>query len=171
LNENRENKLNQTSNGCTIYVSLGSNINPTVNIQEAIDQLKQFVDIIDHSSVWESPAVGSSGPNFLNAVVLICSPLPQEQLKDQILCLIEEMMGRVRTPDKNAPRPIDLDILIIDDQIVDQGIWSQPHLAIPLSELIPDLAHPGSGKSLMSISIKMLSSSEIYNRKDIQFQV
>ena len=62
--------------------------------------------------MWETPPVGSRGSNFLNAALLIRTTLTSGLLKSLVLRPIEIQMGRVRTANKNAPRPIDLDILV-----------------------------------------------------------
>lgn len=69
--------------------------------------------------------------------------LDAEALKLQVLRPLESELGRQRGPDKNAPRTIDLDVLVFDDDVLDEHIWDYPHLAIPLAECAPDLAKAG----------------------------
>ena len=52
-----------------VYLSLGSNIDPENNLPRAIEMLRLYGRVKDISGVWESHAVGSDGPNFLNASV------------------------------------------------------------------------------------------------------
>ena len=54
---------------------LGSNIQPERNLPLAIDQLQKHLTILRISSVWETPPVGSAGPSFLNAALLVQTPL------------------------------------------------------------------------------------------------
>jgi 7,8-dihydro-6-hydroxymethylpterin-pyrophosphokinase len=61
-------------------------------------------------------------------------------LKSLVLRRIEIEMGRIRIFNKYAPRPIDLDNLIADGQIIEPGLWSRAHLAVPLAELLPGYA-------------------------------
>lgn len=152
------------------YIGLGSNVDPETNLQRAIDQLQHSVKIDKLSTIWETPPVGTYGPNFLNAVVLIRTDLSKDILRENILRQIETQLGRVRTDDPNAPRPIDLDILIHDNQVTDEEIWSQVHVAVPLAELIPFYRNPTSGEPLIVISQRLESITPIQPRLDIKFK-
>lgn len=130
-----------------VYVSFGSNIQPRANLPRAVELLRAHGPIKALSTVWETPPVGTDGPKFLNAVVCLESPLDVAALKVE-LRRIEAQLGRVRTADKYAPRPIDLDILIYDNELIDPEVWEQPHLAIPLAEVYPAYPHPQTGKTI-----------------------
>jgi 2-amino-4-hydroxy-6-hydroxymethyldihydropteridine diphosphokinase len=134
----------------TAYISLGSNINPVDNLQKATKLLRTAGDIIAISNVWETAAVGSQGPNFLNAAAAFLSPFTHFTLKDLVLHRIEDQLGRVRSADKNAPRPIDLDIIIFDDQVKDNELWARLYIARPFAELLPNLVNPLNGKTLLA---------------------
>jgi 2-amino-4-hydroxy-6-hydroxymethyldihydropteridine diphosphokinase len=82
-----------------ICLLLGSNIQPERNLPLAVQQLASRMAILRASSVWESPAVGSRGPNFLNAALLCLTSLSAEILKWQVLRPLEARMGRVRNKD------------------------------------------------------------------------
>ena len=69
--------------------------------------------------------------------------------------------------DKNAPRPIDLDVAVINGLVVDPKIWNRVYLALPLSELLPDIVEPVSGKSLLSISEELKKRAFWKARLDI----
>ena len=131
----------------TVYISLGSNIQPRRNLPRAIELLRTLGPVKALSTIWETPPVGTAGPNFLNAVACIESQLDVDTLKEK-LRQIETQLGRARTADKYAPRPIDLDILLHDDVLIDPEIWEQPHLAIPLAEVYPDYQHPQRGETI-----------------------
>ena len=158
----------ETSNEHLIYLGLGSNIKPKENIVQALLLLRQLVNIEKVSSVWETPPVGfPNGPNFLNAVVLIRSNLILSKLKGKVVYQIESQLGRQRTANKNAPRPIDLDILIFDGKILDEEIWNRAHWAMPLSELMPDLIHPTRGEYLVTIAQKLSEKTSIRKCTDV----
>jgi 2-amino-4-hydroxy-6-hydroxymethyldihydropteridine diphosphokinase len=120
------------------YLNLGSNIEPEINLPESLKLLAGHGQIIKVSSAWESEAVGSPGPNFLNACVLFQTPLSHAELKEQVLRPIEAKLGRVRTADKYAPRTIDIDIVIFDDQLCNEKFWNQAFVMIPLAEIYPE---------------------------------
>ena len=127
-----------TSGSHIACLMLGSNIRPEENLQQALSLLREQVSIQKISSVWKTLAVGSPGPDFLNAAILVQTDLDADELKDSVLRPLETKLGRVRVEDKNAPRTIDLDIIIFDDILLEDDLWHQAYLAVPISELLPD---------------------------------
>jgi len=133
----------------TAVLSLGSNIEPVANLKKAVQLLQSCGQITAVSGVWESEAVGSNGPNFLNAAVVFKCEYTRFTLKGLVLRPIEERLGRVRSADKNAPRPMDLDITMFDGEVVDQELWARLFVARPLSELLPNLVNPENQHTLL----------------------
>jgi 2-amino-4-hydroxy-6-hydroxymethyldihydropteridine diphosphokinase len=86
--------------------------------------LGRHLTIEEVAQTWETPAVGSRGPNFLNTAAAVRTQLPPELLKSLVLRRIERQLGRVRTANKNAPRTIDLDILVYEGQVLDPKVWT-----------------------------------------------
>jgi 2-amino-4-hydroxy-6-hydroxymethyldihydropteridine diphosphokinase len=152
-----------------LYLELGSNIEPERYLPLAIGMLRELVHVEKISSVWESPAVGSSGPNFLNMAIQVRSDLQPEVLKLLIIRNIEAQLGRQRTKDKNAPRTIDIDIVIVDGKVVDDQLWKHAHLAIPLAELIPEIVNESKGESLKQTSERLSLSEPICRRAHLNF--
>jgi 2-amino-4-hydroxy-6-hydroxymethyldihydropteridine diphosphokinase len=145
----------------TAYLSLGSNIEPETNIKAAVAILAQLTRLVAVSSVWETQPVGLlNQPNFLNAAVIVHTPLSAAQLKQQVLSHIEQTLGRTRQANKNGPRTIDIDIMLFNDQILTIGsrsipdieVLERPFVAIPLAELAPDYIHPQTGQPLQEIA-------------------
>lgn len=153
----------------TTYLGIGSNIQPADNIRQAVERLREVVEIEQASSLWETPPFGGSGPNFLNAVIRITTPLPIQNLKDDVLCRIEEELGRVRTADKNAPRTIDLDVLIYDGDVLEPELWTRVFIAVPLAELLPELRHPAEAISLRDTAQKLQQETPIRLRGKLAF--
>lgn len=149
------------------YLGLGSNISPETNLAHALSLLRNAVQVIAVSKVWNTPAVGTEGPDFLNAAIAIRTELSPDELKNRIIRKIENLLGRVRTEDKNAPRPIDIDILIFDDELFDPEIWSQVHLAMPLAELIPNYVHSESGEKLAHAAQRLSLSTPINQKPEV----
>ncbi len=137
-----------------VYIALGSNINPLENLTRAIELLRQKTSIIELSSVYKTaPQEFLNQPDFLNIVVKVSITVTPEILKSEVLGWIERELGRVRDPyNKNAPRTIDLDISLWNDEVFEYGTkpWHIPdpdilhyaHVAIPLAEIAPDYLHP-----------------------------
>ena len=88
-----------------VCLGLGSNINPETNIPRAIELLGQILILESISRAWYTPPVGTSGPNFVNAALLSYTDLPPENFKNEIIRPIESQLGRIRSQNKNAPRP------------------------------------------------------------------
>ncbi len=152
------------------YLGLGSNIEPEKNLPRSIGLLRQYVSIRAISAVWETPSIGEAGPNFLNAAICISSNLQPDKLKYQVLRPIEAQLGRVRTSDKYAPRPIDIDILVVNGRVRIDEVWTYAHLAVPLAELLPNLTHPTSGKILSAVADQLRHSTKIRPRPDISLE-
>ena len=155
-------------------ITLGSNINPAQNLPQAIDQLGRQAEVTVQkiSPVYETAPVGGQPgqPVFHNAAVLLETTLEPAALK-QALFEIETGLGRVRTANKYAPRPIDLDIAYYGGEILELAGRSIPdpeaarlaHLALPLADVAPNWVHPELGVTLAQL-INRLN----YSQKEIR---
>jgi len=137
------------------YLCLGSNINPAENLRKAVDLLGKRTQLLALSTCWESAAVGSDGPNFLNIGALVAMSLDAIGLKEQVLAPIENDLGRVRSADKYAPRTMDIDIILFDGLVLDPEIWRRVYVALIFAEMIPGLKHPDSGETLAEIAQRL----------------
>ncbi len=146
---------------------LGSNIEPEIHLPKAIELLNRRFRILKISNVWETPAVGSDGPDFLNAAVLLETNLSPQVLKTRVLRPLEVHLGRVRVPDKNAPRTIDIDVVIRGAHTCDDEIWKHEHAAIPVAELVPHLRNHPFETTLGEVARKLQTESPIRLRPDI----
>lgn len=153
----------------TAYIGLGSNIgNPESHIRAALDQLKQHPDIqLDKvSSLYQTPPVGYlNQADFINAVAKIYTRLSPQGLL-QVLLDIELNHGRER-PFKDAPRTLDLDLLLFDQIEMDTPTLTLPHprmssrgfVLVPLAETEPQIDIPKQGK--VSDLIAQISTTDI----------
>ena len=144
-----------------MVVLLGSNIEPECHLPQAIEILRDPLEIQDVSSVWKSSAIGSEGPDFLNAAISFESQLSPQVIKQTILRPVEASLGRVRTRDKNAPRTIDLDVVVWNQRTWDKDIWQYAHAAIPVAELAPDLRRHPFQETLAQMAHKFQIESEL----------
>jgi len=152
-----------------VYLLLGSNVEPERNLPAAVEKLRGH-GLIAVSSAYETPPVGTDHPAvFLNAAALIETSLGPEAVKREVCGDIETSLGRVRNPDdKFAPRTIDLDIALWNEEIFivlgsavpDPDILRHLHAARPLADLAPNLLHHGDGRTLDAIASALESASE-----------
>jgi len=150
-----------------ILIGIGSNLDPEINIPKALQLLSALVSVLQVASIWQTPAVGSEGPDYLNSAVLIKSRLTQEQLKSIVLTKIEKELGRVRTTDKNADRTIDLDILMHHGNCLDEDLWSRAHVAVPAAEIYPNCINLQTGETLLQVSKRLSSGEKIIRKVDL----
>ncbi len=116
------------------FVSVGSNIEPQDNVPGALNLLLPHVTVTGISTFCRTTPVGPPGqPEFVNGVWQIYTSLSPWHLTSQVLYLIESQLGRVRSPDKFAPRPIDLDLILYNDLVLKQDDIELPH---------PDISRP-----------------------------
>lgn len=145
---------------------LGSNIQPEKNLALGLNLLRNMVTISRLSSVWETPSIGSSGPDFLNLAVLITTPLKASELKAQVLRPLEIQLGRVRSANKNAPRTFDVDIILFDGRLLDQNLWRYAHRAVPVAEIVPDYLS-SRGDTLKDVAAELAKTIHIHLRPNV----
>lgn len=149
-----------------VYLNLGSNLEPEKNIPRAIELLREAGTIERVSSVWETESVGYAGPNFLNVCVLLLTPLDAKRVKYEISRPIEARMGRTRGKDRNAPRQIDIDIVLFDGTPHNTKIWNQAFVVVPLAELLPEFGTL-SGETLSDFSNQLQGRVWMRKREDV----
>lgn len=112
------------------YLGVAANIQPEHNIIRAIAGLRHSSRVLAVSRCFVTDAIPAANdmqatdlPYFINCVVLIETAFEARALKFEILRPLEKALGRIRTADKYAPRPIDLDILLFNrDRIAEDGL-------------------------------------------------
>lgn len=155
----------------TVCLLLGSNIQPEQNLLRAAALLHQYFPILGVSSVWQSAAIGSDGPDFLNAAVVVQVVCSRGTLKEQFLRPIETSLGRVRTADKNAPRTMDLDILMWDGSLLDENLWRFAHLAVPAAEVLPALGAVRKSAAIHAAAERLQQLAPIHKRMDMTIEL
>ena len=138
------------------YLGIGANLGaPRATVQLALAALGRLAQcrLLRSSACYASAPVDAGGDDYVNAVVALETDLPAEQLLDQIQAL-ELAFGRQR-PYHNAPRTLDIDILLFGECHIDSARLSVPHprlcerafVLLPLLELAPDRQIPGPGRA------------------------
>lgn len=138
-----------------VYLNLGSNIEPEINLVKAVKLLFKYGEVKKVSSAWESRSVGAAGPNYLNACVSFISPFGPIEMKERIIRPIESQLGRKRSTNKYAPRPIDIDIVLIDDRACKDKFWKCAFVIIPLAEVYPQYQNPLTNESLFQTATRL----------------
>lgn len=143
-------------------IALGSNIDPEHNLPAAAALLAAHpgVEVLAASGVYESPPIGRPGdPCFHNAALAVVTSLDPTPLRAE-LRRIEAELGRVRSDDRYAPRPIDLDLAAYEgfagevegSRVPDPEIPQRAFLALPLAEVAPEWTDWALGCSLAEIA-------------------
>ena len=156
-----------------IGFSLGSNL---YNRKRLLMQAKNLLlsapctRYVDQSPIYETTPVDVKpeyqSMAYLNSVVIVDSELPLESWMSYI-GKIEKNLGRERTEDRNAPRPIDIDIIYAGDTIVDDGGLEVPHprwaerrfVVQPLNDVRPGMILPEMNKPV-SVILNSLPKDE-----------
>jgi 2-amino-4-hydroxy-6-hydroxymethyldihydropteridine diphosphokinase len=140
------------------YLGLGSNVGDRrANLQAAIEDLwAHGVPVLASSSVYETEPVGEvlDQPDFYNACLRVETELGPEPLLDACKA-VERALGRAPGGVRHGPRPIDVDVLLLDDLRYESERLRLPHPEVtsrrfvlaPLLELDPELVVPGAGRA------------------------
>lgn len=122
-----------------VVISVGSNINPELNVELAKEALNKAGILLKASQFYLTKPVGfTEQADFLNGAFLIQTEDSREILNRQ-LKQIEIAQGRVKTENKNGPRSIDLDIVVWNRKIIDPDFYERDFIKKTVLELIPDL--------------------------------
>jgi 2-amino-4-hydroxy-6-hydroxymethyldihydropteridine diphosphokinase len=138
------------------YIGLGANLGkPKDTITAAFDAISKInkTKLLAQSTSIVTKPWQADGPDFVNAVAKIETELPPESLLRALLD-IELHFGRER-PFKNAPRTLDLDLLLYEDLVYHSASLELPHprmherafVLVPLLELAPNITIPGHGSA------------------------
>lgn len=137
------------------YVALGANLgDPAATVRAAIEALREMPQarLLTSSSLYRTAPVGlKHQPDFINAVAMLETVLTPGEMLTRLFA-IEARFGRIRSI-RNAPRTLDLDLLLCDDQVLTLPELTLPHprmterafVLVPLAEIAPALTIPGHG--------------------------
>lgn len=139
---------------CRAWIGLGANLgDAAVALRAAFAALSTLprTRLSARSSIYRSAPIDAAGPDYLNAVARIDTGLSALELLAHLQA-IERQHGRER-PYRNAPRTLDLDLLLYGDQTIATPALTVPHprlhqrafVLVPLAELAPEIEIPGLG--------------------------
>ena|SRR5437588_4191700 len=146
------------------FIALGSNLGTSeTSVRRAMDQLEQFsAKPLLRSSLWQTTPLDCppDSPRFVNAVAGLTPR--HEESPESLLKKLQEMeieAGRPAKRAKNAPRPLDLDLLTFADEIRNTAQLVLPHsraqqrrfVLQPLAEIAPEFTFPGARKTISEL--------------------
>jgi len=143
-----------------VAIALGSNVGDRrAHLDYAVSKLRVLLTNLIVSPYYDTVPVGVSGPQamFLNAVAVGETTLTTRQLLDALLA-IERERGRQR-PYVNAPRTLDLDLILRGDVVLEEPGLVVPHprfrerrfVLEPLAAVAPELRDPVTGKTVWEL--------------------
>jgi 2-amino-4-hydroxy-6-hydroxymethyldihydropteridine diphosphokinase len=143
------------------YISAGSNLGDSVQIISDVPRLLRAIPrthVLATSKLYRSKPVDAQGPDFINSVIKVETTLTARGLLSGLQA-IERLKGRVRGQVQNAPRTLDLDLLLYGDAVLKDPKLIVPHprmhqrafVLVPLQELDASLNIPGRGSLLQFI--------------------
>lgn len=166
-----------------VFVGIGSNVERERRVPEGLQLLRAQFGALRLSPVYESAAVGFQGKPFFNLVVGFATGLAPAPLV-QALRAIEQCCGRLPDAPKFAPRPLDLDLLLYGDLVIESVDLHLPRPDIlqygfalkPLADLIPERRHPvlgyrydelwaqftGAGRDVRPVSLAQATGRAIF---------
>jgi 2-amino-4-hydroxy-6-hydroxymethyldihydropteridine diphosphokinase len=143
-----------------VYIGLGANLGDRrANLRLALDRLRSVARLEEVSSLYETAPQGFvEQPLFYNAVCRVTTHLEPEPLL-HLLKDLERRIGRRPGGPSGGPRPIDLDILLYGERVVDTPALKVPHpglperafVLVPMCELAPDQRHPLLGSTMQEL--------------------
>ncbi|MCL6220656.1 2-amino-4-hydroxy-6-hydroxymethyldihydropteridine diphosphokinase [Zunongwangia pacifica] len=154
-----------------VHIALGSNEGERFEIlQNAVNKIfEEIGEIIQISSVYETPAWGFSGNNFLNACISVSTRFTAEEVLRKLLA-IEAYFGRKRSDAKNYQnRTLDLDVLLFEDEVRETETLTLPHPQIqnrrfvlqPLNDIASNEVHPVLKKKIQQLLLEVKDDAEL----------
>ncbi len=139
----------------SVYLGLGSNIDPKTNLELAIRELQARYGELRLSPVYQGAAMGFEGPDFINLVVGLETDESPVDIHTEIE-RIHDLAGRTRGSERFSSRSLDIDLLLYDDLILEHARFHLPRSDVldyafvlrPLAEIAPEVVHPQTGKTI-----------------------
>jgi 2-amino-4-hydroxy-6-hydroxymethyldihydropteridine diphosphokinase len=158
--QNRLRQVSKLVQSQTAYIALGANLGDAVHTLRAVAlEIAQLAhtQLLAKSALYCSPPFGADadGPDYINAVLKVQTQLSAHDLLEALQNL-EQQHGRVRTH-QNAPRTLDLDILLFGQACLNDARLTVPHprmserafVLLPLHDVAPDLSWNNHGRAVV----------------------
>lgn len=153
----------------TAYVALGANLGDAAQtLRDALHRLDHTpgIRLLKASSLYRTAPIDSSGPDYLNAVAEVSTTLTAPDLL-AALQAIERAHGRER-PYRNAPRTLDLDLLLYGEGRIDSPdltvphprMWERAFVLVPLNEVAPALLDAPALQAVAGQGVERLATRD-----------
>jgi 2-amino-4-hydroxy-6-hydroxymethyldihydropteridine diphosphokinase len=151
------------------YLGLGANLgDPRAQLAAAVRALSAHdrVRVVAVSSLYRTaPVGGRAQPDYYNAAVVLETGLDARALA-ALGQELERQAGRARTHERDAPRTLDVDLLLFGGERIADADLTVPHprlaerafALLPLAEVAPDARHPGSGRTVAELAAEVSSA-------------
>ena len=151
------------------FIAIGGNLGDAqVTVTRAMREVGDLpqTTLIRRSALYRTAPVDSSGPDYVNAVIEVSTRLAPHALLAELQTL-EHAAGRAR-PYRNAPRTLDLDILLYDDRVLDSPTLVLPHprmmqrafVLVPLAEIAPQRVSAAQLRAVREQPISRIEDAE-----------
>lgn len=157
-----------------VYVGIGSNLQPEINLRLAIAELRACYGTLTCSPVYRNAAVGFAGDDFLNMVAGFRSDAsPQEIVA--VIERIHSLAGRARGCARMVSRTLDIDLLLYDELVLEQpplprdDVLEYLFVLQPLVDIAPGFRYPQSGKTLAEHLQAYDGAGHSLERVDMEF--
>lgn len=156
----------------TVWIGLGANLGDArANLVNAVDAMRQWpsTQVLQVSSLYRSAPVDAAGEDYLNAVAALQTALSPAALW-QHLQATEQAAGRLR-PYRNAPRTLDLDVLLWGEERIESRLLIVPHprlyerafVLVPLQELRPGWVSAQQLQAVASQRLQCVAPPQVWN--------
>lgn len=154
----------------TAYIALGANLGDAAQtLQVAIKNLGVLphTSLVKHSSLYQTAPIGSSGPDYINAVAEVRTLLSAPDLLQQLQ--IQELAAGRQRPYPNAPRTLDLDILLYGSAQIHSAQLTVPHprmaqrafVLVPLADIAPQQVSTAALAAVATQALRKLDAPSI----------
>ena len=168
-------QLSQAASTVKAWLALGANLGDAqATIRQAIAAVQNWphTRLLKASSLYRTAPVDADGPDYINAVVEVQTGLSPLELLHH--CQLQEQAAGRQRPYRNAPRTLDMDLVLYADQRVDLPELSVPHprmwqrafVLLPLAEIAPEKVSRQQLQTVLEQRIERLAAAHADEPQD-----
>ena len=165
----------QAASAVKAWLALGANLGDAqATIRQAIAAVQNWphTRLLKASSLYRTAPVDADGPDYINAVVEVQTGLSPLELLHH--CQLQEQAAGRQRPYRNAPRTLDMDIVLYADQHVDlpeltvphPRMWQRAFVLVPLAEIAPEKVSRQQLQTVLEQRIERLAAAHADEPQD-----